>query len=177
MKRFLLPIGFFAILIPLFVVGLGKDPRALPSTFLGKTAPAFSLPQLRDATRLVSNESFSGTIVLINFWATWCVGCRQEHDFLLQLQANNIIPIYGINWRDDRTKAIGWLQQLGDPYVVSGFDGGNHTGIDWGVYAAPETFLVDASGTVIYKLLGPLTSDTWQKEFVPRINAANEAAL
>ncbi len=177
MKRFLLPIGFFAILIPLFVVGLGKDPRALPSTFLGKPAPAFSLPQLRDATQLVNNQSFSGTMVLINFWATWCVGCRQEHDFLLQLQANNIIPIYGINWRDDRTKAIGWLQQLGDPYVVSGFDGGNHTGIDWGVYAAPETFLVDASGTVIYKFLGPLNSSTWQKEFVPRINAANEAAL
>ncbi len=177
MKRFLLPIGFFAILIPLFVVGLGKDPRALPSTFLGKLAPAFSLPQLRDATRLVSNESFAGTMVLINFWATWCVGCRQEHDFLLQLQANNIIPIYGINWRDDRTKAIDWLQQLGDPYVASGFDGGNHTGIDWGVYAAPETFLVDASGTVIYKFLGPLSSYTWQKEFVPRINAANEAAL
>ena len=177
MKRFLLPIGFFAILIPLFVVGLGKDPRALPSTFLGKPAPAFSLPQLRDATQLVNNQSFSGTMVLINFWATWCVGCRQEHDFLLQLQANNIIPIYGINWRDDRTKAIDWLQQLGDPYVASGFDGGNHTGIDWGVYAAPETFLVDASGTVIYKFLGPLSSYTWQKEFVPRINAANEAAL
>jgi cytochrome c biogenesis protein CcmG/thiol:disulfide interchange protein DsbE len=177
MKRFLLPIAFFAILIPLFVVGLGKDPRALPSTFLGKPAPAFSLRQLRDANKLVSNQSFAGEMVLINFWATWCVGCRQEHDFLLQLQANNIIPIYGINWRDNRTKALNWLEELGDPYVVSGFDGGNHTGIDWGVYAAPETFLVDASGTVIYKLLGPLSSYTWQKEFVPRINSAKEAAL
>lgn len=177
MKRFLLPIGFFAVLIPLFFVGLTKDPRALPSTFLGKPAPEFSLPQLRDPTQMLSNESFAGQIVLVNFWATWCVGCRQEHDFLLQLEANNVIPIYGINWRDDRTKAITWLEQLGNPYVVSGYDGGNHTGIDWGVYAAPETFLIDASGTVIYKLLGPLSPYIWQKEFVPRINSATEAAL
>jgi cytochrome c biogenesis protein CcmG/thiol:disulfide interchange protein DsbE len=177
MKRFLLPIGFFAILIPLFVVGLGKDPRALPSTFLGKPAPTFSLPQLHDMSQLVSNESFAGDMVLVNFWATWCVGCRQEHDFLLQLQANSVIPIYGINWRDDRNKALDWLEELGDPYVVSGFDGGNHTGIDWGVYAAPETFLVDKSGTVIYKFLGPLNPYTWQKEFVPRIDARNETTL
>ena len=177
MKRFLLPIGFFVILIPLFVVGLGKDPRALPSTFLGKPAPTFSLPQLRDMSKIISNDSFAGEMVLVNFWATWCVGCRQEHDFLLQLQANNVIPIYGINWRDDRNKALDWLEELGDPYAVSGFDGGNHTGIDWGVYAAPETFLVDESGTVIYKLLGPLSPYTWQKEFVPRISARNEAAL
>jgi cytochrome c biogenesis protein CcmG/thiol:disulfide interchange protein DsbE len=177
MKRFLLPIGFFAVLIPLFVVGLGKDPRALPSTFLGKPAPQFSLPALRDPSALVSNESFAGELVLINFWATWCGGCRQEHPFLLQLQADNVIPIYGINWRDNSTKAINWLEELGDPYVVSGFDGGNHVGIDWGVYAAPETFLVDASGTIIFKFLGPLSPYIWQKEFVPLIDSANEAAL
>ena len=175
MKRFLLPIGFFAVIIPLFIVGLGKDPRKLPSTFLGKPAPQFELPGLHDPGKTVSNDLFAGEIVLVNFWATWCVGCRQEHDFLLQLKANNVIPVYGINWRDNRTEAIAWLQQLGDPYVVSGFDGGNHTGIDWGVYAAPESFLVNASGTVIYKFLGPLNSYLWQQEFVPRIAAANEA--
>ena len=177
MKRFLLPIGFFAVIIPLFIVGLNKDPRKLPSTFLGKSAPQFSLPGLHDPDKTVSNEMFAGKIVLVNFWATWCVGCRQEHDFLLQLKANQVIPVYGINWRDDRKAAIEWLEQLGDPYIVSGFDGGNHTGIDWGVYAAPETFLVDASGTVIYKFLGPLNTYVWQQEFVPRIAAANEATL
>lgn len=177
MKRFLLPIGFFVVLIPLFFVGLGKDPRVLPSTFLGKPAPQFTLPQLHDPTRQVSNASFAGQTVLVNFWATWCVGCRQEHDFLLKLTANNVIPVFGINWRDDRETAIDWLKQLGDPYVESGFDGGNHTGIDWGVYAAPESFLVDASGTVIYKFLGPLNPYVWQQEFAPRIAAANEAAL
>ena len=177
MKRFLLPIGFFAVIIPLFIVGLSKDPRKLPSTFLGKQAPQFDLPGLHDPNKMVSNELFSGKIVLVNFWATWCVGCRQEHDFLLQLKANQVIPVYGINWRDDRGAAIQWLQQLGDPYVESGYDGGNHTGIDWGVYAAPETFLVDASGTVIYKFLGPMNTYVWQQEFVPRIAAANEATL
>jgi len=177
MKRFLLPIGFFAVLIPLFVVGLGKDPRALPSTYIDKPAPQFDLPQLRDPSQRVSNQSFGGQTVLVNFWATWCGGCRQEHGFLLQLRKNNVIPIYGINWRDDRTKAIAWLEQLEDPYVVSGFDGGNHTGIDWGVYAAPETFLVDGSGTIIYKFLGPINAHIWQQEFEPRIAAANEAAL
>jgi cytochrome c biogenesis protein CcmG/thiol:disulfide interchange protein DsbE len=91
---------------------------------------------------------------------------------LLQLAKNNVIPVYGINWRDNRDAAIAWLAQLGDPYIVSGFDGGNHVGIDWGVYAAPETFLVDASGTVIYKLLGPLNNTIWQREFVPRITEA-----
>lgn len=177
MKRFLLPIGFFVVLIPLFVVGLGKDPRALPSTFIGKPAPDFTLPQLHDPAKQVSKDSFAGQIVLVNFWATWCAGCRQEHDFLMQLSKNDVIPVYGINWRDDRSAAINWLQQLDDPYVVSGFDGGNHTGIDWGVYAAPESFLVDASGTIIYKFLGPLNSNIWQREFAPRIAAANEAAL
>jgi cytochrome c biogenesis protein CcmG/thiol:disulfide interchange protein DsbE len=177
MKRFLLPIGFFVVLIPLFFVGLGKDPRVLPSTFLGKPAPQFTLPQLHDATKEVSNATFAGQTVLVNFWATWCVGCRQEHNFLLKLTENDVIPVYGINWRDNRETAIKWLQELGDPYIVSGFDGGNHTGIDWGVYAAPETFLVDASGTVIYKFLGPLNPYVWQQEFVPRLAAANEAAL
>jgi cytochrome c biogenesis protein CcmG, thiol:disulfide interchange protein DsbE len=176
MKRFLLPIGFFAVLIPILIVGLSKDPRALPSTFLGKPAPQFTLPELRDPTRQVSNESFGGQIVLVNFWATWCIGCRQEHGFLMQLAANKVIPIFGINWRDDKNDAINWLQELGDPYVVSAYDGENHTGIDWGVYAAPETFLLDATGTVIFKFLGPLSPSVWEQEFAPRIVAANEAA-
>ena len=171
MNRFSLPIVFFVLLVVAFIIGLSRDPRKLPSTFIDKPAPQFELPQLHDLDKTVSNQSFAGQTVLVNFWATWCVGCRQEHDFLLRLAASNTIPVYGINWRDDRTAALAWLEQLDDPYVVSGFDGGNHVGIDWGVYAAPETFLIDASGTVIYKHLGPLNDGIWQKEFLPRMTA------
>ena len=171
MNRFALPIVFFALLVVALLIGLSRDPRKLPSTFINKPAPQFELPQLRDLEKTVSNESFAGQTVLVNFWATWCAGCRQEHDFLLRLAASNTIPIYGINWRDNRNEALAWLQQLDDPYIVSGFDGGNHVGIDWGVYAAPESFLVDAGGTVVYKHLGPINEEIWQREFVPRMSA------
>ena len=177
MSRYLLPLGFFAILIPVFIIGLSRDPTALPSTFIGKPAPQFDLPTLRDPAQTVTNASFGNEYVLVNFWATWCVGCRREHAFLMQLSDNDIIPIYGINWRDQRAAALDWLEELGDPYVVSAYDGGNHTGIDWGVYAAPETFLLDASGTVVYKLLGPLNGQIWQQEFLPRMAAASGTAL
>jgi len=170
MTRYLLPIGFFLVLVVAFAIGLGKDPRELPSPFIGKPAPAFDLPLLQDLHERVSNESFAGEMVLINFWATWCVGCRQEHDFLLRLSKSGAIPIYGINWRDNRAKAMEWLQELGDPYVASGFDGGNNTGIDWGVYGAPETYLIGADGTVLYKHLGPLSDSAWQTIFVPLMN-------
>jgi cytochrome c biogenesis protein CcmG, thiol:disulfide interchange protein DsbE len=175
MTRYLLPIAFFAVLIPVFVIGLGKDPTELPSTFLGKSAPELELPLLHDSVQTLSNETFAGQLVLVNFWATWCIGCRQEHGFLMQLAANDVIPIYGVNWRDDRQSALGWLNELGDPYVMSGFDGGNHAGIDWGVYAAPETFLIDASGVVVYKHLGPLSPNVWQREFLPRLSTLNGA--
>lgn len=177
MRRFLLPLAFFALVIPMFIVGLSKDPTILPSTFLGKPAPQFELPQLQDLSKVVNNTTFPKQDILVNFWATWCVGCKREHDFLLQLAANNIIPVFGINWRDNRTEALGWLEQLGDPYVTSGFDGENHTGIDWGVYAAPETFLIDASGIVLYKHLGPLNARIWQQEFVPRLSRTDGATL
>ena len=175
MKRFLLPLLFFALVIPMFVVALSKDPTALPSTFLGKAAPAFELPQLQDQSQTVTKDNFARQDILVNFWATWCVGCRQEHQFLLQLAANNTIPVYGINWRDQRSEALRWLATLGDPYTLSAFDGENHAGIDWGVYAAPETFLIDGSGTVVYKHLGPLNRRVWQQEFVPRLSDASGA--
>jgi cytochrome c biogenesis protein CcmG/thiol:disulfide interchange protein DsbE len=107
-------------------------------------------------------------------WATWCVGCRQEHNFLLKLADEGQIPIYGLNWRDRDDEAQVWLEQLGDPYVVSGYDGDGRVGIDWGVYGAPETFLISADGTVLYKHISPLNQRVWDTEFVPRIQAAME---
>lgn len=172
MNRFVLPlIGVVALLVFL-VMGLRHgDPRALPSPFIGKPAPQFELPTLKMPEVTIGTHTMAGDYALVNVWATWCVMCRVEHPFLLELAANKAIPIYGINWRDSRPDAIRWLDDLGDPYIASAFDEDGRVGIDWGVYAAPETFLVDPEGTVIYKHLGPLDPEVWEREFVSRMTA------
>jgi cytochrome c biogenesis protein CcmG/thiol:disulfide interchange protein DsbE len=167
MARYLTPLIVVGLLIPIFVIGLGRNPNELPSPFIGKPAPQFELPTLKDPSQSIGTADFAGTAVLVNVWATWCVGCRQEHEFLLQLSRSGVIPIYGINWRDTRSDALRWLEQLGDPYVASADDGDGRVGIDWGVYGAPETFLVGPDGTVLHKHLGPLGWAAWQQDFVP----------
>lgn len=173
MWKFIVPLVAFGLLIAMFVKGLDpeRDIRELPSPFLGKAAPAFDLPRLRDPGQRVSSADYEGEMALINFWATWCVGCRQEHAFLMELSAEIDIPIYGIDWRDQRDAALRWLSQLGDPYVASGFDADSVAGINWGVYGAPETFLIGADGRVLHKHLGPLDRLTWEADFVPLIEA------
>jgi cytochrome c biogenesis protein CcmG/thiol:disulfide interchange protein DsbE len=175
MLRYFLLIAAFIGLLVVFSIGLRKDPSALPSPFIGAAAPAFDLPTLADPDRRLNDAALRGRMSLVNVWATWCVGCRQEHAFLMNLAAAGSVPIYGINWRDNRADALSWLEQYGDPYEDSGFDADGRAGIDWGVYGAPETFLVDADGIVLYKHLGPLDATVWQKEFEPRLVAQGEA--
>jgi cytochrome c biogenesis protein CcmG/thiol:disulfide interchange protein DsbE len=170
--RYLLPIAAFGILIPVFIIGLQRDPSELPSPYIGKPAPAFALPSLQDPDVTVSSDGYAGRIALLNVWATWCVGCRHEHDFLLTLAEREDIPIYGLNWRDDREQALLWLQQLGNPYVASAFDQDGSVAVDWGVYGAPETFLIGPDGIVLHKHLSPLTEAVWQRDFLPKIEAA-----
>lgn len=170
--RFLAPVLAFAVLLPVLIFGLSRDPGDLPSPYLGKPAPAFELPRVEDPRQTVSNSDFAGKFALVNVWATWCVACRAEHSFLLTL-AERGVPIYGLNWRDDRADAVQWLERLGDPYVASGFDPDGTAGIDWGVYGAPETFLVAPDGTVLHKHLSPLTEEVWQRDFLPKIAAAS----
>lgn len=167
MARYLTPLIVVGLLIPIFVIGLGRNPNELPSPFIGKPAPEFELPTLKNPSQNVGSADFAGEAVLVNVWATWCVGCRQEHEFLLQLAQSGAIPIYGINWRDTRNDALRWLEQLGDPYVASADDRDGRVGIDWGVYGAPETFLIGPDGTVLHKHLGPLNWPIWQQDFVP----------
>jgi cytochrome c biogenesis protein CcmG/thiol:disulfide interchange protein DsbE len=169
--RYLAPIAAFAVLIPIFIIGLQRDPSELPSPFIGMPAPAFSLPGLEDPTVAVGSKDYEGKTALVNVWATWCVGCRQEHDFLLTLAARESVPIYGLNWRDNREDALLWLQKLGNPYTASAYDADGTVGIDWGVYGAPETFLIGPDGTVLHKHLSPLTEEIWQRDFVPKISA------
>ncbi|MEX2125795.1 MAG: DsbE family thiol:disulfide interchange protein [Woeseia sp.] len=170
--RYVLPIAALVIMLPIFLFGLMRDPSELPSPLLNKPAPEFELPSVQDPQVTVSSSDYAGQFALVNVWATWCVGCRHEHDFLLTLAGRNEVPIYGLNWRDDREAALGWLEQLGNPYVASAYDADGTVGIDWGVYGAPETFLIGPDGTVLHKHLSPLTEEIWQQDFLPRINAA-----
>lgn len=170
--RYLVPILVFAVLVPLLIYGLNHNPALLPSPYLGKPAPAFILPDLEHPERSVSSEDYAGRYALVNVWATWCPGCRDEHDFLLTLARREDIPIYGLNWRDEGDAARRWLRELGNPYAATGFDPDGRVGIDWGVYGAPETFLIGPDGTVLHKHMSPLTEAVWQRDFVPLIRDA-----
>jgi len=176
MWKYSAPVVIFALLLLMFVKGLDpeRDVNALPSPFLGNPAPQFELPSLTDPSKTVSNADFGDGMALVNVWATWCVGCRQEHDFLLQLAESGSIQMFGLNWRDNQVEAQRWLQELGDPYVDTAYDGDGRAGINWGVYGAPETFLVGPDGTVLYKHLGPLNLSLWQEYFVPHLESAGD---
>ena len=169
MSKFLLPLFAFLLLVGMFVIGLTKDPSRIPSPLLGNPAPEYALPSLQDPDVLVGSADFAGQVALVNIWATWCPGCRQEHGFLMELAAENAVPIFGLNWRDNRPDALQWLRNLGNPYETSAFDADGRVGIDWGAYGAPETFLVDKNGMVVHKHIAPLTREIWERDFVPLI--------
>jgi cytochrome c biogenesis protein CcmG/thiol:disulfide interchange protein DsbE len=171
MARYVALIIVFAVFMGIFALGLQRDPRKLPSVLIDKPAPEYELPRVKDPLSSTGSADYAGQMVLVNIWATWCAGCRQEHGYLLQLAARNEIPIYGIDWRDQRPEALKWLDELGDPYVASAYDEDGRVGMDWGVYGAPETFLISKDGNVLYKHLGPMDESIWQREFVPRIAA------
>jgi cytochrome c biogenesis protein CcmG/thiol:disulfide interchange protein DsbE len=174
MNRFLLPLVAVVVFIPILILGLGSDPSELPSQYIGKPAPEFSLPTLKDPSKTFSTADLKGQVSLVNIWATWCGGCRTEHPFLMELSRTNTIPIYAIDWRDNRPEALNFMNQLGNPYVASGFDEDGRVGIDWGAYGAPETFLINAEGMVVYRFTGPLNRALWEQEFVPRIAELEE---
>lgn len=166
--RFLIPLVIFAVLIALFAIGLQLDPREVPSPLIDKPAPAFALPRLdRPEVQLTRADLTQHQVSLFNVWASWCTACRQEHPFLMELARRNEIPIYGLNYKDERPDAIAWLKRHGDPYRTSGFDHEGRVGIDWGVYGVPETFVVDAQGVIRYKHIGPLTPQVWREKLEP----------
>ena len=170
--RFLLPAIGFAVLVGFFIVGLRHDPGQIPSPLIGKAAPGFAIETLANPDTRVGPANYRGQPWLLNVWATWCGGCRQEHSVLLAMAREQRVPIVGLNWRDDRALAMSWLEQLGDPYATVAYDPEGHVAIDWGVYGAPETFLIDASERVIKKQIGPMTTEIWEREFVPLLPAA-----
>jgi cytochrome c biogenesis protein CcmG/thiol:disulfide interchange protein DsbE len=164
--KFLLPLIAVVGLFVLLGVGLGLNPREVPSPLIGKAAPAFSLSKLRSPDQVITESSLSEGVTLFNVWATWCLACRQEHDLLVGLKKAGV-KIVGLNYKDERGPAIQWLDQRGDPYVSTVFDPDGKAGIEWGVYGVPETFVIDDQGIVRFKHIGPLTVQSIQEELVP----------
>jgi len=167
--RFLLPLILFIGLAALLVYGLGTDPSKVPSPLIGKPAPQFSLPDLTDSARTVSTEDLQGKVSLVNVWASWCSSCRAEHASLMALSSNPDFQIVGLNWKDDANDATAVLQMSGNPYAMIAYDPDNKVGIDWGVYGAPETFVVDQHGIIRYKQIGPIDKTVWDKTLAPLI--------
>jgi len=171
MNSRMVPLIAFAALVVLLVVGLGiADKKTnLPSPLIDKPVPEFDLPVLANPNQSMSKESLLGKPYLVNFWGSWCVTCRAEHPVVTQLAKLNKVYIVGLNFRDQTEDAVAWLQRWGDPYDVSLTDFDGRVSIDFGVYAAPETFLVDSSGTIVFKHLGQLTWDVVETEILPRL--------
>jgi len=167
--RYLIPLAVFAVMVIFLGIGLTLNPKEVPSPFIGKPAPMFALPQVADANRTLSSNDLKGQVSLVNVWASWCTSCREEHPVLLQLAKQNIVPIYGLNYKDERDNALAWLQRFGDPYTASAFDPEGKTGIDWGVYGVPETFVVDRDGIIRHKQTGPITPEILEKKLLPLI--------
>jgi cytochrome c biogenesis protein CcmG/thiol:disulfide interchange protein DsbE len=171
MNRFLLPLAAFALLLVVLVAGLIHAPEKgiIASPLIGKSAPGFSLPDLLGGAAPLDAATLRGHWSLLNVWGTWCGECRAEHTTLLAIRQQGRVPLYGIDWKDDDAAARSWLSELGNPYQIVGADREGRAAIDWGVYGAPESFLIDPGGTVVYKHVGAMTPEIWQREFLPRV--------
>ena len=174
MNRFLLPLGGFALLAVVLAIGIQHSPDKgiIASPLIGKPAPQFALPSLTDPPSVVRSADLKGHWYLFNVWGTWCGGCREEHETLLQVHRAAVVPIIGLDWKDDDAQALSWLTQLGNPYQSVAIDHSGRIAIDWGVYGAPETFLVNPQGIVVYKHIGALTPEAWTHEILPRVSGA-----
>ncbi len=166
MKRFL-PLGIFLVLAVFLAVGLGLNPREVPSPLIDKEAPAFRLPQLRDPGLTLGTDDLKGKVWMLNVWASWCVACLDEHPILVEFSKRNVLPIYGLNYKDKREDALAWLGKHGNPYTMSVQDGDGRVGIDYGVYGVPETYVIDRNGIIRYKRIGPVTVQILQEKILP----------
>ena len=169
MKRFLLPLTIFVVMVGFLAVGLTLNPREVPSPLVGKAAPEFSLPQLHDPDKIFSPKELAGKVWLLNFWASWCNGCKDEHPVLMQMAKSGEVPVYGVDYKDTREEALSWLRRWGNPYPLVAVDAAGRVGINYGVYGVPETYVIDKAGRIRYKQIGPVDQDTLQKKILPLV--------
>ena len=171
--RYLVPMGILLVLLYFLRAGLTLNPKEVPSPLIGKPAPAFSLPRLDQPELRISRDDMRGQVWLLNVWASWCVACRQEHPLLVQYAKQAKVPIYGLNYKDERAAGMKWLADFGNPYTVSISDRDGRVGIDFGVYGVPETFVIDREGVIRYKQIGPLTPEVLRDTIEPLIKQLN----
>lgn len=166
---FLLPVIAFVGIAGGLAYGLTRDPRVIPSVLIGKPVPQFALPPVKGRTQGLASEDLKGEVSLVNFFASWCVACRYEHPFFMQLSAQGTVPIHGINYKDRPYAAAEWLDSMGDPYTRTGADLDGRVSIDWGVYGVPETFVVDREGRIAFKQIGPINREILDEKILPLI--------
>jgi cytochrome c biogenesis protein CcmG, thiol:disulfide interchange protein DsbE len=167
--RFVLPLLVFIVLLGFLWHGLSLNPREVPSPLIGKPAPSFQLARLDQPSKAVSEKDLRGQVWLLNVWASWCVSCMDEHPVLLDFSKRNVVPIYGLNYKDKRDAALAWLTQHGNPYAVSLSDPEGRVGIDYGVYGVPETYVIDKAGVIRYKRIGPVTPEVLAQKILPLV--------
>jgi cytochrome c biogenesis protein CcmG/thiol:disulfide interchange protein DsbE len=169
MMRFILPLVVFLVLAGFLYVGLGLDPREVPSPLIDKPAPAFNLPQLQDPSKKFSAEEMKGKVWLLNVWASWCVSCKEEHPVLMSLAQQNIVPVYGLDYKDKKEDGEMTLRQAGNPYTLVAMDRDGRIGIDYGVYGVPETYVIDKQGIIRYKQIGPVNYQNLREKILPLV--------
>ena len=167
MKKYLIPLAIFLVLCGFLAAGLKLNPREVPSPLIDKPAPPFTLNQLSDPAKPFSNKDMLGQVWMLNVWASWCVSCRDEHPVLVDLAKKKIVPLYGLNYKDQRPDALKWLAQFGDPYDMSVMDVDGRIGIDYGVYGVPETYVIDKQGIIRYKRIGAVTPQVPETQILP----------
>ena len=168
--RFLVPVAILAALLVFLGIGLTRDPREIPSPLIGKPAPAFALPGLNGQPPQMTERSLHGRPLLVNFFASWCQGCQVEHPLLLQLSQRGV-EIVGMDYKDTDADGAAWLARHGNPYRSVVADAQGTAGLDYGVYGVPETYVLDASGTIVFKQIGPITEEVWRRKIAPLLSA------
>lgn len=163
---FLVPLGIFLAAAVFLFKGLYSDPSKLESALIGQPVPTFTLQDLYQQEIRHDASIFKGKPMLLNVWATWCPTCYAEHKYLNKLASEGVF-IVGLNYKDDREKAIRWLADLGDPYKISLYDKDGMLGLDLGVYGAPETYLIDSLGVIQYRHVGDVNDQVWQETLLP----------
>jgi cytochrome c biogenesis protein CcmG, thiol:disulfide interchange protein DsbE len=171
--KFLIPLGIFLGLVAFLAAGLKLDPKEVPSPLIDKPAPPFQLTQLDKPEKTIARDDLLGKVWVLSVWASWCVACQAEHPLLMALSRKKLVPIYGLNYKDDRMDGMKWLARYGDPYDASLFDSDGRVGIDWGVYGVPETFVVDRQGVIRFKQIGPLTPEVIRDQIEPLVRKLN----